>query len=334
MRVLPFYISSNIEKGSNFINDSCFRNNVSYSFLHVGGGFVVSNDLIHSKDVDVLLTYYDGVVTLENTPCQYYLTKRSKFLQSLEPVDEIKDIVDQIKNNYFKNRLMIGVHFRTHDSRFDWNVVPPIGNAGSAHTFGEGATLQDFYILLNMLANHFKIDSKSNNNSTNNNDADRNSYIKFFIASNSDEVKRNFTAQFPESVSLVGDLSRDSAQGMKFAFIEWLLLSETDLIINTHGSSYAVEAAGRQMVPVIGIWGGLYIYHTDIRLPYCGHLQFVRVFSQQGHSKSYIEEGTIDNREVAGRVIALRESNAFELWGIPTVYCTTTDEVAKTLRPD
>ena len=317
LRVLPFYISDNIGLGSSFVKDACDSNNITFRYLNISDGFVLPRDVVKSKEIDVVLTYHDGVITLADTPCQLYLSKRSEFLQSLEPVDEIQDIVRQVKSNYFKNSIVIGVHFRTHNSNFDWNVVPPIGSATTAHKFGDGANYDDFYSILNMISNYFK-----------------NGPIKFFIASNDNEMKAKLIQQFPQAITINGDLSRSSTDGIKFAFIEWLLLSETDLIVNTYGSSYAVEAAGRKLKPIIGIWNHLLIYHSDVRLAYCGHLQYVRNFSQQGHSRTYIEEGTIDNRQVQGKVIALQESYAFENWGIPVVYCTASDEVAKTLRPE
>ena len=37
--------------------------------------------------------------------------------------------------------------------------------------------------------------------------------------------------------------NRNSLQGILFALVEWLMLSECALLINTYGSSFAVEAA-------------------------------------------------------------------------------------------
>jgi hypothetical protein len=59
---------------------------------------------------------------------------------------------------------------------------------------------------------------------------------KFFIASNSPEVKGFLTDKFPGSISITNDVtSRSDSDGMFFSFIEWLLLSESALIINTYG---------------------------------------------------------------------------------------------------
>ena len=40
-----------------------------------------------------------------------------------------------------------------------------------------------------------------------------------------------------------GEYDRSSGEGIYFALIEWLLLARSSLILNTYGSSFAVEAA-------------------------------------------------------------------------------------------
>ncbi len=51
------------------------------------------------------------------------------------------------------------------------------------------------------------------------------------------------------------------------------------------------------MAPTIGIWGGHYVYANDIKLPYCGHFQFISSYSTQGQNAAY-QENTVDNRQV------------------------------------
>jgi hypothetical protein len=48
-----------------------------------------------------------------------------------------------------------------------------------------------------------------------------------------------------------GDYQRNSVEGMHFALLEWLLLSECALIVNTYGSTFAVEAAQRFLRPIV-----------------------------------------------------------------------------------
>ena len=66
------------------------------------------------------------------------------------------------------------------------------------------------------------------------------------------------------------------SEGIEFALIEWLLLSRSDLILHTHGSSFAMEAAAVHQRPVAGVWAGILVYHSDVRLPYCSSMQHVK----------------------------------------------------------
>ena len=49
--------------------------------------------------------------------------------------------------------------------------------------------------------------------------------------------------------------------------------------------------------PLVGLWGGVAVYHHDERLPYCGHMLYMRLGSKEGKFVEY-EEGTHDNRKV------------------------------------
>ena len=49
--------------------------------------------------------------------------------------------------------------------------------------------------------------------------------------------------------------------------------------------------------PIVGLWDQNYIYYNDIKLPYCGNMQFLRAYGDQGTDSEYIE-GTADNRKV------------------------------------
>jgi len=126
---------------------------------------------------------------------------------------------------------------------------------------------------------------------------------RFFVASNSDAHKQQFLAAFPDAVSISGDYSRSSADGMVFALIEWLLLSESALVLNTYGSTFAVEAAQRHMRPLVGIWNGHLIHHQSVYLPFCGHMLYAQAFTPSSSIRKFTySEGTIDNRSVSGHV--------------------------------
>jgi hypothetical protein len=55
-----------------------------------------------NKKPNVLLAYYNGLVTLEHTPCQYYLRQSSIFLNILKPVARIQQFIDSVMNSHFE----------------------------------------------------------------------------------------------------------------------------------------------------------------------------------------------------------------------------------------
>lgn len=49
-----------------------------------------------------------------------------------------------------------------------------------------------------------------------------------------------------------------------------ITIPESALIINTYGSSYAMEAALVHRRPLVGIWEGRLVHHSSSFLPHCG----------------------------------------------------------------
>lgn len=158
-----------------------------------------------------------------------------------------------------------------------------------AKRFGEGSTLNNFADVMKGIVNKFAYQDENNHWN--------NSPIRFFIASNNENNKTTLLNMFPGALSLSGNYNRDSSDGIKFALIEWLILSRSNLIINTYGSSFADQAAYLNRIPIVGVWEGKLIHHSSTQLPYCGHMQFAKVQSSLGKRSNYIE-GTIDNRQV------------------------------------
>lgn len=157
---------------------------------------------------------------------------------------------------------------------FDWEIIPPITGdwfdpnvKRKALKFGDEATLEDFIQYMNQIELKFSymVDNQRIQTS------------KFFIASNSAEVKIELVKMFPSAVTIHGVQERVSTEGMLLAFIDWLLLSESSLIINHYTSSFATEASVRRQVPLLGMYNHVLIHNNDNRLPYCGNMQFLRV---------------------------------------------------------
>lgn len=130
---------------------------------------------------------------------------------------------------------MVGIHYRSHDQIQDWEVVPPYDDSSqNAKKFGDGARLEDFEEVMNSIESHFNSGRIVN--------VEQKTNVRFYIASNTDDAKNYFMNKFTDSISLRGgEYSRHSKEGIRFALLEWLLLSECALIINTYGSSFAVE---------------------------------------------------------------------------------------------
>jgi hypothetical protein len=211
---------------------------------------------------------------------------------------------------------MIGVHYRAHNSNYDWNVVSPFNSNGAAVGFGDGASTADFERILHNISIAFtSIDSNGKSFPLH----------RFFLASNSDEAKQYLIKKFPETVIISGDYSRNHPDGIYFALLEWLLLSESTLLINTYGSSFAVESAAVNMRPILGVWGGTLIAYNDVHLPYCGHIQYLSTYSRHGIDGSY-REGTIDNREIKSRSVLLKVCSHFKDWGLHEVYCSINND--------
>lgn len=249
--------------------------------------FMLARALIMSE-VQVIITDYDGALTVEGVSCQQYMTTESRFLNALVPKESIKAMVDDITSNYFSEQLMIGVHYRHHDPLQDWAVVPPLMNSFTATEFGEGATIDHFIEVMK------KVEAKFTSVLS---DGSKWIGCRFFVTSNSEEMKITLLETFPSAVALAGPHSRLSIEGMELAVTEWLLLAQSALIINTYGSSFAVTAAYMRLRPIASIWEGMIITYNNLLLPYCGHMQYVSCTSQQGSYSKYYE-GTIDNREV------------------------------------
>lgn len=145
--------------------------------------FLVNRTLLESN-IDILYTDHNGVVALGDVKCQQHMYLRSRFYRSLVPVQSIRDTVEAIRNEHFQSkyfhsyykrcydfRLVIGVHIRMHDPRFDWAVVPPVGAGATAAEFGHTATISDFRAQMTSIA------------------AKYNHEVLFFIASNSRDVR-------------------------------------------------------------------------------------------------------------------------------------------------
>jgi hypothetical protein len=204
---------------------------------------------------------------------------------------------------------MIGIHYRHHDPVQDWEIVPPLTSSTHAKAFGDGAPVEVFTSFMQAIQNHFTTTTTKTtliNNNINNNKENNITILNsnFFIASNNEMIKKQLLDLFPTSVTIISDndqsSSRTTLNGIKLAVIEFLLLSKTSLIINTYGSTFAVEAASLGNVPIASIWEGIVIHHSNVFLPFCGHTRFAIRFGDKNdvNGETLYTEGTFDKRQV------------------------------------
>lgn len=255
------------------------------------------------SNTPLVFASYDGSITLEDIPCQYYHQKHSQFLSKLLPKKHFLDAVDEIFNKFFDGFIPVGIHLRVNDPRFDWAVVPPLSGSDreNAREFGEGAKFEHFAIPMMELEKAFQftipVHPTPENNFTTNQTT---TLVRFFIATNSIVEKKRFLEYFPSAITLFSDdrlLARETTEGMERAFLDWLLLSRTSLILNTYGSSFAAEAAHVYSVPIVGVYESYLIAYDSPYLQHCGIMQYAK-FLQKKASPVTFTEGTFDNREV------------------------------------
>ena len=90
--------------------------------------------------------------------------------------------------------------------------------------------------------------------------------------------------------------NRNSLQGILFALVEWLMLSESALLINTYGSSFAVEAAHVSTAAIILLPLLLLLmhiisisFHLTYLCPRYSPIHYVSLHSIQGTSDTSCE---------------------------------------------
>lgn len=353
VRLLPFILPYDGDDAASIISNMAAEHHLPFVKMD-HEGFLMPHTVIADRSIRVVFTNYNGVVSLASTPCEVYTHQRSQFLSSLVPVPEIRHTVGEIMETHFSTTMMVGVHYRAHDKDFDWNVVPPLAT-DKAQSFGYGAGVAEFSRIMEAVQAHFAHQlvhtykggvkkKKAQGDSISNSGAGKGGgegeevelpvdqlSIRFFLASNDEGTKEQLIRQFPNLVAL-GPASgpgngRSSSEGMTQAVIEWLLLSKAALIINTYGSSFAIEAAQINRTPLVGIWGGYYLYYNDPKMPYCGNLQFIKNYGKQGQDSTYTE-GTSDNRQVEAKQIELRPCDVLAQWGLKDLLCVVSDEEA------
>jgi hypothetical protein len=314
------------EQGIKFIQTAAQRRNISYRIIDdenrqtwmdnndLAFGFLLKREIAFTSE-QVLITTHNGLVALENMPCQLYVLQRSKFYQSLKVQTQLENLVNSLFETYFQTYIPVGIHIRTFNPVYDWAVVPSANeNMKHAEKFNENLTTEDYIQIMQQIYEKFAYQDPMTGL--------KKSAIRFFLASNTAEEKQIFGKHFDENVIYInGEYDRNSTDGIQFALIEWLLLSKMGLLIHTHGSSFAEEAAMVYGLPLVGLTNNKIVMMKDsLLLPHCGSLQFSKVYGMKVKAIDIVE-GTFDQRQVkAGRLEASPCSHLAE-WGLDNIYC-------------
>jgi hypothetical protein len=300
---------------SSFIERAAHRYNLSMKIIDTDSNnllgkrnvtFFVSKEKFFSawENISLLVTDHDARFVLEDVPCSYYLHQHSLILSQFKPHSSIVSIVNDVMK-LFTTSIPVGVHIRMHDSRYDWEIIPSL-KSQYAQSFGYGATLEDFVRVMKEIENHFRFSgttagvSDDTNNRTN-----QTTLIRFFIASNDFLIKREILKVFPTAISLSSEISRESLAGIQHALAEWLIISQCALILNTYGSSFALEASFYGKKPLASLWENRLVFMENSVLHYCGMLQFATYYSLNAQPITLIEGESVNYRKV-GTIINVK----------------------------
>ena len=175
-------------------------------FLRLGNEQVVFNHSIYTQgDIyQKLKSHYKGNLLLISC---YPMCTDYQIQNIFVPKRDLQLRIDQITSSFSKN--MIGVHIRRTDNIASIKSSPI-----------------DVFVHLMQL------------------EIEKEDTVKFYVASDEEEVKKELQDKFPGRViTLMDDTSRDSLEGMKFAVVDLFCLSKTKKILGSVASSYSQIAA-------------------------------------------------------------------------------------------
>lgn len=242
---------------------------------HYPRDFYVSIGDVSPHGIHILWTR--GTHASVDSECTDYLADKQQFYRLLRPTAAVTELIDSV-DIQSDDELVVGVHIRAFDARYDWAVVSPSlasvrekGGESSQHPhpaaasssarneldsnatdspsmkplhlqskrFDQAASLEAFVgVMEDLIQTH--------------------PAVRFFLASNSAQAKRNLVQHFGASRVLtlqdeaqLGE--RESVHSLVVALAEFYLLGATSFVVHTRGSSFAREAAARSGIPVVDV---------------------------------------------------------------------------------
>ncbi|GMH83402.1 hypothetical protein TrVE_jg1031 [Triparma verrucosa] len=274
-------------------------------------------------------------------PCSDFFARKSLVYKSLVSAiqPDLAQMISGVRSSLPPTSKVIGVHVRATDPRHDWPVVAPQYGLVNASGLVQTRTGD------NDDGNYNNIDNDDNDekkSGTWEEYASTDLFLKiinemitsdggvgytFLLFSNSKVIKKRIVDTFPKNTVYAlnydddkeGLMDRASTRSVQEALVDFVLLSETDFVVHSFGSSFGEEAATINMLPSVRVRLGGSIYGVDVQLEGCNHPQIMNeVGVGQGGEVCFFD----GSKEVCNNKL-LKKYCAFvgEEWGLRDVYC-------------
>jgi hypothetical protein len=238
---IPLFKYDGIENKErmNYDNDvsyitNCIINNPSFIYKKYTKSYTNNYNALHFYKVpsfnnrnigkfDIILIEGNNNFSLEDydeQPNNSLLINKSNFYKSLEPVDDVKSIID-INIPMIKDCICI--HARSYDKNYD-----PLINVNKSW-YDEN----NYKMIENMINYHIEFNQKLNIDKP-----------KFLLLSNNNKIKEYFSNKYGDMIiSYNHNYYLRNEMGIKHALIEWYLMANCKMIYGGENSSFSTEAS-------------------------------------------------------------------------------------------
>eukprot|EP01033_Poteriospumella_lacustris_P007662 gene7662-5509_t len=232
---------------------------------------------------------------------------------------------------------------------YDWPMVAMAG-ATEAKRLGEDIPITHYASVMQRIFRHFGVpdspktkEEEAEEEEPTINHLPSRSRVRFFLISNDDDTKAQLLEHVPGGsvfVAKLHDYSRSSVEGMQCALVDFLLMARCQLIIQTYGSSFSLEAAAVGDIPLASITSEGIVFRDTRTHQYCGDPLLAKSHLLDDHSlpEAVVYEGTFDRRAVSVKFTMLYPCQDLQNWGLQDedyqlrVYCYAHSKIPKQHR--
>lgn len=269
--------------------------------------FLVDPD--HFYGHNVVFFFTRTVHAFTDSSCDDYLALKRWFYSCLEPGPVVRPLLQHLESSHSKfmtsvatDTISIGVHLRIFEESFDWAMVAPRHEATEADLPISSGGNGEKSPLVVRSTSHVHVVKKAETfdravsdpttrtirNAVNNlRQLHGQKRVQVFVASNSVQAKEKLLHELGEEnvlVLLPSDpllSSRNSPYAVSLAVVEFFLLSKSSIIIHSHASSFAREAAAVRTIPLLDLVSPIYapplLFATMApTMPMCALPEFIR----------------------------------------------------------